>query len=450
MTKMMKKRKFSIIVAAVVTTLFTLGCVHRNGNGNTGDILGRYALKDDSVGVALESVKRKYKERFGREFYFTDVLERMYYDATVEDELMLLRYALNNNTPLPLLPDRDNAFYAAYFSMRYYNPGLDIDSSKDSIARVLAFARYESRFNKSVPKCNVVDEENSEPWPMYMSSDMVCNDYMFRLTENALRKNNTPIPYDSVVVTKHGAWELYYVDMFRMELPSWFHKYSDNDKVRFCEHSIIRTCGIPPKECLNICPPCQGVETAQPYLSKDTEVSIKTILGKKIIEHEKKNKRKMTELERVKTEFEIQHKIFERAVPICKQCNDDELLFALKILIQMNTYPNAILDTIDGDIARSIYQKYSKRKMSAAELIVAEQEIMAGKQILCRQCTDEDLLIVWKYFKKSVDTDAWYEERFDSLNVLPDSVSVDLALFLKENMERNPCCLRPKLPTELR
>jgi len=168
-------------------------------------------------------------------------------------------------------------------------------------------------------------------------------------------------------------------------LPAWFEEYSDEDKVRFLEHAIRRPAHISVNEYsgawsrwwLYTCP----------YLWREKETSIKTKLEEIITANVG-----MTELEIAKAEFEFQ---FGISIPNCEQCTDEELLTVLKIFIQMNL---AIIPaSICKEWARSLHQKNVGRKMTASEMMIADYEIFLMKKITCRQCTDEELLMVWRY-----------------------------------------------------
>jgi hypothetical protein len=432
------------VITVTVTLAVLVACAHRNDIHSTSNgvsvlndknysdsgqnTFDKYATKSDTAGMDLKTVRRIYKNRFGRDFYFKngigyldDCPDCIYYSVTDEDELLLLKYALRNDTPVPLLVNGDN-------------------DSADVMVRMLNFARYEARFNRRVPVCKLADEKIMGPWPGYMPADNVCDKYLHRQVLNTLHKDSIHIPYDTIVVNKLAMWSMYYEDRFDNKgLPGWFQDYSDKDKVLFYEHALIRSCGSEDIYYSTRPLSCGYDEVAWPYLSRDEETSIKTELEEKMTEYERKFGRRMTEFETVKTEFEIQYGL-DSAEIICKRCLPEELLMAWKIIIQMNTinviYTNKdepIKLYISEDIARSLYQKYSKRKMSAIELIVAEMELVSDKRIICQKCTDEELLMVWKHFRKTIDR-----------RVVSDTVTVDrdFIMSLKKNAERHPCCRR--------
>jgi hypothetical protein len=168
-------------------------------------------------------------------------------------------------------------------------------------------------------------------------------------------------------------------------LPAWFEEYSDEDKANFLEHAIRRPAHISVNEYsgawdrwwLYTCP----------YLSREKETSIKIRL-KEIINANTE----MTELEIAKAEFDLQ---FGISIPNCEQCTDEELLTILKFFIQMN--PAIIPASICAEWARSLHKKNVKQKMTASEMMIADYEIFLMKKITCQQCTDGELLMIWRY-----------------------------------------------------
>jgi hypothetical protein len=285
----------------------------------------------------------------------------------------------------------------------------------------------------------MADGAKSEYWPIVSNYCRACDYYLSYLIRDALL-NSVPILDDTIVVKTVDLWIADYMHLFGDEsVPAWFQEYSDEDKIIFIEHATNRKCefGGTYQDI-----PCQWT-IWQPYLGKDEVDSIKTVLRRIMIEYERMHGREMTELETLKAEFKIQFDIPDfgsggnrnnRQIPFCERCTDDELITVLKHIMQMNPPKEIFFFFFSKEVARSLNLK-KKRRMTAAEVIISEFEIRYNRQIVCRQCTTEELLMVWQHF--GVRKWKYWDMRRDSI---PNTVSDSLLRSLKKIRRSSPCC----------
>jgi len=289
---------------------------------------------------------------------------------------------------------------------------------------------YEQHFNRKVPNCRMADDASFGYWPVVSNYCRACDLYLGYLIKKSLWYN-IPILGDTVIVTTVDLWIANYMESFGdrdtvKSLPVWLQEYSDEDKIIFLEHASRRKC----KFCY-FNDPCQ-IPIRQPYLWKEEADSIKTILKQIIVKHKKTLGREMTELEVFKTAFEIQ---FDMPIPFCDQCTNEELITVLKHIIQMNPSMDILPDTVGKYVARSLNLK-KKRPMTATDVIISEFEMRYNKQIVCQQCTNEELLKIWKHFGVS----RWAHPMMNR-DSIPDTISVDLLRSLKKVNVPVTCCL---------
>jgi hypothetical protein len=389
----------SIIIAAVTIILTALsGCAHKSNVYSDNNVTDRRNVYDDST--------------------------------------LINNYINRTNEEMAVITDGNSICKCIDTTTEIWKSNYGLNELISNVAG------YEQYFNKKMPDCRMVNDTNSGYWPINVCNYYrVCDLYLGYLVKNALR-NNVSILDDTVIVKAVDLWIADYMELFGSSyivksLPAWFQEYSDEDKIIFLEYASNRKCEFMSYQ--NI--PCQRM-IWQPYLWKENADSIKTILKQIMIKYKETHGQEMTELEMLKTEFMIQFgmpdfggKHSNKQIPFCERCTDEELITVLKHIMQMNPSKYTFPDSIGKEVVRSLNQK-KKQPMTAAEVIIAEFEIRYNRQIVCRQCTNEELLMVWKHFGVRM----W---RYPGMkrDSIPSTASDSLLRSLKEINEFSLCCL---------
>ena len=294
--------KKTLLMAALAASVVggALGCGGRGTHGKQATVPKALAVSESPVKLEIEERKKEYREQFGREISFN---YGCYYGpdcVTDEDVLAILEHAIKNNRPFQKDRQYIDEYHAniAKYELRF-NRKIPVIQYAGDVCKRKSQMRLYRFFNK-----NVVDTVNCQS-----------NNYQTYLLRGALRKDE-PLP-DNIFVTKLDIWlATYKIQTGKTTFPAWFQELSDEDKIRHLSSATI------------------FFMSASPFLSREEEDSIRVVLDKTIVEKEKELGRKMTGLEKVKTEYEIQ---FRRQVPPC-ECTDEELLLYLKHLIKYNMF----------------------------------------------------------------------------------------------------------------
>lgn len=247
----------------------------------------------------VEALQEEYRERFGRD---VELLEHYRYppfgDREIEnaDKILFLKYALKKNKP--------------YERREFIPPGLRI------------IANYELQFGRDIPDCRYSVDACEDNLQFGFGYDIVdtencrCGHYLYDLLIRALYETKEPLP-EKVIVTELDIWqEIYHFFTSKRSFPAWFDEATYGDKVIYLKHAVG-----------------PGIPHVSSYLSRKQEEAIRIQLEKTVAELEKELGRKLTELEKVKTEFVIQ---FGKRPPAYR-CSDDEFIIFLKHHIRYNT-----------------------------------------------------------------------------------------------------------------
>lgn len=267
------------------------------------------------IKVELEKSEKEYEARFGQKadlYYLVGFLGSFSDGLSDKDRILLLKYALKNNKPYPRKHFFGGEVPFPFKEKRGFVKDMEICT-----------ARYEMFFNRKIPYCQYIANLcNNRPTIQIGSlnnADCTCDGYL----EHILCMATAPFP-DSVIVTKLDLWiAIYQIHTSKRTFPSWFQELSYENKLKCLESRISDLTGF-----------------MQPFISREEEDSIKVELKKRVVADEKKLGRKITEIEKIQTEFKIQ---CERKVQNLRylemptwQYSDKELLMAMKYMIRTN------------------------------------------------------------------------------------------------------------------
>jgi hypothetical protein len=295
-------------------------------------------------------------------------------------------------------------------------------------------ANYELRFNRKIPNVKYADDVckgNTHSVPYRLFGDIDTTDchskrHLYRdyLLGCALHKNE-PLP-ENITVTELDLWMAVYERFTGKEsFPAWFGELSYKDKIMYLDFAVGA-----------------GFWGATPYLSKEKEDSVKTELEKEVSENEEWLGREMTELEKIKTEYEVQ---FDEPVPVC-ECSNEELPVVLKRLIKRNM--KIYGDTISRrTVAKLEYENRFNRRVPESKSDFWPVERRDFSTVLHKALRTG---IPYPEYITNLDIlKAIYEELFRL--PIPDSQYSDAELYavLKWAIEKNVPCGEGEKITEL-